>query len=232
MSAFEDLGLLPELIRAVDEMGWLLPSAIQSEAIPLILGGGDVLAAAETGSGKTGAFALPLLQLVQESIRSSSSASMHNNKSEIGPVVLNTSDCDSMLAISPDGLSCQSVNDSIWQGGRANTGVCSGSAYFEVKIEDDGLCRVGWSSLAAAFDIGTDKHSFGYGGSGKKSFAKKFETYGEPFGRGDIIGSSLDWNTRQISFLYVFIGSFQIFFHIAHITLSLQQEWYFTWPGV
>ena len=39
----------PELIRAVDAMGWLLPTPIQAEAIPLILGGGDVMGAAETG---------------------------------------------------------------------------------------------------------------------------------------------------------------------------------------
>ena len=40
-----------------------LPTPIQAEAVPLILGGGDVMAAAETGSGKTGAFALPILQV-------------------------------------------------------------------------------------------------------------------------------------------------------------------------
>ena len=39
---------------------------VQAETLPLILGGGDVLAAAETGSGKTGAFALPVLQIVHE----------------------------------------------------------------------------------------------------------------------------------------------------------------------
>ncbi len=43
-----------------------LPTPIQTEAIPLILGGGDIMAAAETGSGKTGAFALPILQTVHE----------------------------------------------------------------------------------------------------------------------------------------------------------------------
>jgi superfamily II DNA/RNA helicase len=41
----------------------------QSECIPLILGGGDVMAAAETGSGKTGAFCLPLIQIVFETLR-------------------------------------------------------------------------------------------------------------------------------------------------------------------
>lgn len=38
MSAFEEVGLCPELIRAVDELGWLLPTPVQAEAVPLILG--------------------------------------------------------------------------------------------------------------------------------------------------------------------------------------------------
>ena len=48
---FDSLGLLPELLRAADEIGWLLPTDVQDEAIPLILGGGDVMVASETGSG-------------------------------------------------------------------------------------------------------------------------------------------------------------------------------------
>jgi len=46
-----------------------LPTDVQAEAIPLILGGGDVLMAAETGSGKTGAFCLPILQIVWETLK-------------------------------------------------------------------------------------------------------------------------------------------------------------------
>lgn len=46
-----------------------LPTDIQADAIPLILGGGDVLMAAETGSGKTGAFCLPILQIVWETLK-------------------------------------------------------------------------------------------------------------------------------------------------------------------
>lgn len=45
-----------------------LPTPVQSESVPLILGGGDVMVSAETGSGKTGAFALPVLQLVHETL--------------------------------------------------------------------------------------------------------------------------------------------------------------------
>jgi len=60
---FEDLGLLPELVKATQDQHWLLPSDVQDESIPLILGGGDVMVAAETGSGKTGAFVLPAIQV-------------------------------------------------------------------------------------------------------------------------------------------------------------------------
>ena len=51
---FDSIGLLPELIRGVDDLGWSLPTDVQDEAIPLILGGGDVCVSSETGSGKTG----------------------------------------------------------------------------------------------------------------------------------------------------------------------------------
>ena len=49
---FDALGLMPELIRAVDDLNWYLPTDVQDESLPLILGGGDVMmVAAETGSG-------------------------------------------------------------------------------------------------------------------------------------------------------------------------------------
>lgn len=60
--SFSSLGLAPSLINAVTEIGYQEPTAIQSAAIPAILRGEDVLGAAQTGSGKTAAFALPLLQ--------------------------------------------------------------------------------------------------------------------------------------------------------------------------
>jgi superfamily II DNA/RNA helicase len=64
--SFATLGLSPALIRAVREQGYHAPTAIQSAAIPAILRGADVLGLAQTGSGKTAAFALPLLQRVVE----------------------------------------------------------------------------------------------------------------------------------------------------------------------
>ncbi|MBS0366829.1 MAG: DEAD/DEAH box helicase [Proteobacteria bacterium] len=60
--SFSDLGLTPELLRAVNEKGYSTPTPIQLAAIPAVLAGRDVLAGAQTGTGKTAAFVLPLLQ--------------------------------------------------------------------------------------------------------------------------------------------------------------------------
>ncbi|KAI8759448.1 ATP-dependent RNA helicase DDX1, partial [Biomphalaria glabrata] len=51
--------------------------------------------------------------------------------------------------------------------------------YYEGTVTDEGLCRVGWSTRDAKLDLGTDKFGFGFGGTGKKSFDKKFDDYGE-----------------------------------------------------
>ena len=60
--SFSDLGLLPELLRAVADKGYDSPSPIQVQAIPAVLAGRDVLAGAQTGTGKTAGFVLPILQ--------------------------------------------------------------------------------------------------------------------------------------------------------------------------
>jgi ATP-dependent RNA helicase RhlE len=60
--SFESLGLVPELLRAVAAQGYTEPTPIQRDAIPVILAGRDVLGGAQTGTGKTAGFTLPLLQ--------------------------------------------------------------------------------------------------------------------------------------------------------------------------
>src|SRR5690606_35806231 len=65
--SFNQLGLSAELLRAVDQEGYARPTPIQQQAIPPILGGRDVLAGAQTGTGKTAGFTLPLLQRLQAS---------------------------------------------------------------------------------------------------------------------------------------------------------------------
>uniref|UniRef100_A0A0B7ACX2 RNA helicase n=1 Tax=Arion vulgaris TaxID=1028688 RepID=A0A0B7ACX2_9EUPU len=64
--SFKELGVVEVLVEACERLKWTTPSKIQKEAIPLALEGKDVIGLAETGSGKTGAFALPILQNLLE----------------------------------------------------------------------------------------------------------------------------------------------------------------------
>ena len=65
--SFASLGLAPELVRAVEEAGYTVPTPIQTQAIPAVLSGGDLLAGAQTGTGKTAGFTLPMLQRLEAS---------------------------------------------------------------------------------------------------------------------------------------------------------------------
>ncbi|MDJ0740791.1 MAG: DEAD/DEAH box helicase [Gammaproteobacteria bacterium] len=71
---FEKLGLMADLQRAVAAQGYVRPTAIQAQGIPVILQGRDVLAGAQTGTGKTAAFTLPMLQLLNQRKRPKGSA--------------------------------------------------------------------------------------------------------------------------------------------------------------
>ena len=63
---FSEMGLLPELVAAVEAKGYTEPSPIQARAIPAVLEGRDVLGGAQTGTGKTAAFSLPMLQILSK----------------------------------------------------------------------------------------------------------------------------------------------------------------------
>src|SRR6187401_434589 len=67
MSPFRALGLAPEIQQALDELGFEEPTPIQEQAIPELLAGHDVIGQAQTGTGKTAAFGLPMLQYVDPS---------------------------------------------------------------------------------------------------------------------------------------------------------------------
>ena len=76
-SSFAELGLRPELLRAVAEAGYTTPTPIQAQAIPLILAGKDVMGGAQTGTGKTAGFALPILQKLLPTANTSPSPARH-----------------------------------------------------------------------------------------------------------------------------------------------------------
>ncbi|HEX7220457.1 MAG TPA: DEAD/DEAH box helicase [Burkholderiales bacterium] len=76
-SAFEQLGLIPPLVAAVAELGYTKPTPVQEQAIPLVLTGRDLMAGAQTGTGKTAAFALPILQRLSQFASTSASPARH-----------------------------------------------------------------------------------------------------------------------------------------------------------
>ncbi len=75
--SFADLGLLPELQRAVAEAGYTEPTPIQSQAIPVVLAGLDVMGGAQTGTGKTAGFTLPMIQRLARHASTSTSPARH-----------------------------------------------------------------------------------------------------------------------------------------------------------
>ncbi len=64
--SFEKLGLVPELLSAISELGYTKATPVQKKVIPFVIGGKDVMATAQTGTGKTAAYALPLLQILSK----------------------------------------------------------------------------------------------------------------------------------------------------------------------
>lgn len=97
--SFVSLALREPLLRAVSELGYLEPSPIQIQAIPAILSGKDVLASAQTGTGKTASFVLPILQKLMDQ------PSAKNNQTRV-------------LIVTPTRELAAQVHDSIVQYGR------------------------------------------------------------------------------------------------------------------
>lgn len=160
---FESTGLAPEILRAVDGLGWRLPSDVQDECIPLIMGGGDVMAAAPTGSGKTGAFCLPIVQMVHERRRQQLEAEGAGGAGGLVLAGFSADDRDAGLAVSaaagsPDLLhaACGAL---VWAGGRGALGVTNGGRHcYEATVSGDGIPRVGWSTMACNYTLGKDGH--------------------------------------------------------------------------
>ncbi len=75
--SFADLNLAPEILKALTESGYITPTPVQAQAIPIVLEGRDLMAGAQTGTGKTAAFALPILQKLLPLASTSTSPARH-----------------------------------------------------------------------------------------------------------------------------------------------------------
>ena len=75
--SFKELGLMPELLEAVKDAGYSVPTPIQQQAIPLALNGRDLIGLAQTGTGKTAGFTLPIIQRLLEGTHGANAASAH-----------------------------------------------------------------------------------------------------------------------------------------------------------
>ena len=96
--SFDSLGLKPELLRAVADQGYTTPTPIQAQAIPVVLAGKDLLGAAQTGTGKTAGFTLPVLQILSAKANASHSPARHPIRA---------------LVITPTRELCAQVEDSV-----------------------------------------------------------------------------------------------------------------------
>jgi ATP-dependent RNA helicase RhlE len=74
---FDDFGLSPDILRALADQGYVHPTPIQAEAIPIVMQGRDVMGAAQTGTGKTAGFSLPIIQLLLAHASASASPARH-----------------------------------------------------------------------------------------------------------------------------------------------------------
>ena len=77
-TSFAELGLRPEILRAITESGYTTPTPIQAQAIPEILAGHDIMGGAQTGTGKTAGFGLPILQKLSQYANTSPSPARHH----------------------------------------------------------------------------------------------------------------------------------------------------------
>jgi ATP-dependent RNA helicase RhlE len=77
LTTFAELGLAPELLRAVEDQGYTEPTPIQAQAIPLVMAGRDVMGGAQTGTGKTASFTLPILHRLAPHANASTSPARH-----------------------------------------------------------------------------------------------------------------------------------------------------------
>ncbi|CAE8691729.1 unnamed protein product [Polarella glacialis] len=99
------------------------------------------------------------------------------------------------------GAGCPSTPSRAWNGVRGRPGILGGSYMFEIKVAGEcDMVRVGWTPADSSRSVGSELHSYGFGGTGKKSIENRFADYGPPFGKGDIVGCLLNRTQRFVAF--------------------------------
>ena len=200
MSAFEELGLMERLCEALEEMEWYLPTAVQQDAITQILGGSDVCCAAETGAGKTGAFCLPIIQLIYE--KHNKNIDENTIKAALKHCSLNKSDSANGMRIAENGLTCNAKNHTVWGGVRALFGALTGKWAYSIKIVSGPTnIKAGWSTLDAKLDLGADGKGFAFSGKATKMYGTKEAPFATPLKNGDVLTCLVDRPGHTISYL-------------------------------
>eukprot|EP01061_Rhynchopus_euleeides_P046829 TRINITY_DN9079_c0_g1_i1.p1 TRINITY_DN9079_c0_g1~~TRINITY_DN9079_c0_g1_i1.p1 ORF type:complete len:805 (+),score=321.89 TRINITY_DN9079_c0_g1_i1:220-2634(+) len=200
MSAFEELGLMEPLCAALEEMEWYLPTPVQQDAVTQILGGSDVCCAAETGAGKTGAFCLPIIQLIYE--KHNRNVDEAKIKATLKHCTLNKEDSDNGMRVAENGVTCSAKNIKSWGGARALYGVTKGKWGYNLTVAAGGLgIKAGWATMEAKLDLGSDGKGFAFCGNGNKSYGGNEARFGEPLKKGDVLTCLIDRDARNVSFL-------------------------------
>ncbi|CAK8676977.1 unnamed protein product [Clavelina lepadiformis] len=140
-----------------------------------------------------------------------------NSRMQLCGVHLDHYTCDLNLEITKGGYSCCPFSHDgfsyMWAGCKATHGIRRGKICYEVKVtrycdvlekdvSDSHVVRVGWSTDSASLQLGEDKNSFGFGGTGKKSVNRKFLNYGRRFEKGDVIGCYLAMENGWVDISY------------------------------
>ncbi len=147
MASFNELGLSENIVRAVSEQGYTSPTPIQQQAIPAVIKGGDLLAGAQTGTGKTAGFTLPILQ------RLSTSANAPKDKTSRRPI--------RALVLTPTRELAAQVEESVTTYGKyvpLNSGVIFGGVGINPQIK---LLKQGVDILVATPGRLLDHHQQG-----------------------------------------------------------------------
>ncbi|CXI81987.1 DEAD/DEAH box ATP-dependent RNA helicase, putative [Plasmodium berghei] len=212
MSAFEELGLHSNLCEMLEKNGIDLPTAIQQESIPLILGGGDLCACAETGTGKTMSFIVSSLQIVHELFRNigAYSKSDNNNNKEMllcdnnikenkikQFVIKSLNNYNPRVQINNDKYECICRNSSnFYEEIKVDCEIKNDMYAFEIKILDKSFINVGFCPLIKD----TLKYNYTYSSNGCKYTNSREEKYGEPFLTNDIITCLINKRSNIIAF--------------------------------